>query len=1128
MATNLCDWLQGLGLGCYAEVFAANGIDFDVIADLGEADLAALGVSLGDRKRLARALDRKHVAARAGASANDPGMQPRPVHGPAERRWMTVLFCDLVGSTELSDRLDPEELRDVISIYQDAVVGAVVRFRGYVGNFRGDGIIAYFGWPHAYEDQAERAVRAALAALKGIANLSTRGRPPLRARVGISTGQVVINDIVAEGVPLAEAIGRTPNLAARLQATAASGEILIDEPTREEIGRHFTVEPLPPLAVKGLAAPVAAWRVIRQASVPMRFEARILPRGVLIGRTTELATLIERWQQARGGAGQVVLLSGEAGVGKSRLLEALGEAVSEQPLLRLRYQCSPLHSDTPLYPVRRQLERSLQIEEHDSDAVRLEKIAANLDPLYRDPRTTTLIADLLSLDTKGSAPLPDEPPPLRRERLWSSLMQLPLRLSAHRPALALLEDAQWIDPSTQELALRFFQEVANHKVLLVITQRTPFGPQWMAGNHVSTLTLNRLDEAESAALIRVHAGSDLDPALVRSIGEKADGVPLFIEEITRAVLERRTANLSERAADADTGVPPTLQASLTSRLDRLESAKILAQIGAVIGRQFPVRLLAAVAERGIDELSADVERLLQAGLLFMRQTTSETTLYFKHALVQEAAYEGLQLAERRRLHAAVLRSLEELYPAQIDALVETLATHAERAEDWPRAAKYLCRACTKAIGRFANREAISLYHRAIKALAHLPLQSAAPMAIDLRLHAFSAFQAIGDNDKMVELIGEAERFSEQIGDRRRLAAAASQSAFALWMIGDHAKALVRGEASLAIARSLEDFSLTLAAQFYLANVHHARGDLTAAVDLHREVVRMLPGELAAKRFGWGGAPGLFSRAFLAWCLTELGEFEQARQVLDQGMQILSKLEQPFSRVMIQLATGLYHMRRGEFDPATSILRDALDLSGTADVLTMYPMAAAWLGQALLGADRTAEALTVLKDAVDRETYRFGGKYSWIHLYLAYAEARFRHGDREGSRAELRHALYLAESCREIVHYAYGRKLQGDFLLSDGEPANARAAYERAIEIAEPRRVRPLAAHCKWGIGRCARLSDDPAEALRWASLAREEFGALGLSHWEARVAAEFRGCVADPHVSLVADTGRAARSSGQS
>ena len=1125
MASDLRAWLHDKELDRYAEAFAANGVDLDVLAELSEAELTALGVSLGDRKRLARALRQNDgPSPQPPASQADRGQQL--VHGPAERRWVTVLFCDLVGSTELSDRLDPEELRELISTYQDAVVAAIVRFRGYVSNFRGDGIIAYFGWPRAYEDQAERAVRAALASLKAVGGLSTRGRPPLRARIGISTGQVVINDIVTEGVPSTDAVGRTPNLAARLQAMGNPEEILIDEPTRDEIGRHFRVEPLQPLAVRGLAAPIAAWRVITPEPVATRFEARASRDAPLIGRSLELSRLIKHWDEARRGAGRIVLLSGEAGVGKSRLLEALGEAAAARPVVQLRYQCSPLHGDTPLHPIIHQLERFCDIEEGDSEAARWQKLEANLAPYFRDdPDTITLIADLLSLDINGRPALPDEPPTARRERLWAALVRHPLRLSKQGPVLVLLEDVHWIDPSTQDLAIRFFRELIGHKILLVATQRTPFGPQWMVGDHVTKLALHRLDEAESTALAMAHAGAQLSPAVIQSIASRADGVPLFIEEITRAVVERGTATgEAEHETRVDAGVPATLQASLTSRLDHLESAKTLAQIGAVIGRQFPVSLLAAVAERNIHELSPDIERLLQSGLLFARSSGSERMLSFKHALVQDAAYAGLLHPERRRLHAAVLRSLEQLYPSSAETMGQTLAAHAERAGDWQRAAKYLFTACVKAIGRSANREAISLYHRADKALSHVPVETAAPRAIDLRLHAFHAFHVIGDNDKNMELVGEAERLAEQIGDRRRLAAAASESAFAHWIAGEHVKARARGEAGLAIARSLGDAPLILSTQWHLANIHHALGDIAAAVDLHRQVIGMLPGALATKRFGWGGAPGLFSRAFLAWYLIELGEFEQARQVLDEGFEMLSTVDQPFSRVLLQWSRGLYQFRRGEFDSAASILAETLELSRTAEVLTMHAMVAALLGQALIATGRTADAFDVLRDAVDRETYRFGGKYVWTHLYLAYADARYQQGETGAGHGELRHALHLAESCGEIVHYAYGLKLLGDFRATEAEPGGARDAYGRALAIAEPRGVRPLAAHCKWGIARCARLSANPEEAIRWANLAREDFGRLGLSYWEARVSEELADLASEPAMLPVCDaaTGRAA------
>ncbi|MBV8616249.1 MAG: AAA family ATPase, partial [Acetobacteraceae bacterium] len=958
-----------------------------------------------------------------------------------------------------------------------------------------------FGWPRAREDQAECAVRAGLALIRTVSGLSAQDNLQLHVRVGISTGPVVVGDVIGETISLrGAAVGRTLNVAARLQAAAGPDTVLIDEPTRAELGRIFGLEPTPPLSLKGLSQPVSAWRVVEPLPVRTRFDARESRRGIFVGRAAELELLVERWRRAQTGQGQLVLLSGEAGIGKSRLVAALSDAIQAEPHLRLRYQCSPLHSDTPLYPVIQRYERALRVSESETDEARARRFEREFGRILKDdPLSLALIAELLALPLKGRPPLPDEPPAHRRQRLLLALERVLVRLSDRLPLLVIVEDVQWIDPSTKELVLRCMGLVENRRVLGIVTQRQPYSGEWTEAAGASRITLPRLSPNESLSLVMANAGEGLDHALAARIVEKADGVPLFLEEVTRAVAhDRATAPTRAFATGTDQFIPPTLNASLASRLDSLGPAKSLAQIGAVIGRRFPLALLAAVADRGTETLVHETEALVRSELLFAAQGP-EVALVFKHALVHEAAYESLLQSDRRRLHQKVLQCLEEGSSSQVNAHAETLALHAERAGDWSRAAHYLSAACLKAVHRFANREAISLYERAARALARLPADQAALPAIDLRLRAFGAFHAVGDLDRMTEIIHETVEIAERIGDRRRIAAATCQLGFAYWISGQHAKALDRTRTALSIARSLDDFTLILSAQFNLANVHHALGEVREAATLHREIIRMLPGELATKRFGWIASPNLLSRAFVGWFLIELGEFDEALHILRGGERALEGIDQPFARVLIQMGLGLYHLRVGDFDAAVPILQEALGVSRAAEVLTLYPINAAWLGLALLGAERTSEAVAVLGDAVERETYRGGGRYTWIHLRLALAEAKFRAGQRAAAYEELEHATGLARTCREVVHHAYAKKLEGDFRLSDDDMAGARAAYELALATAEPRGLRPLAAHAKACLARCAARQGDDAEARRWATLARAEFHQLGLAYWARRV-----------------------------
>jgi class 3 adenylate cyclase/tetratricopeptide (TPR) repeat protein len=1076
------NWLKPLALTRFAEAHEANAITLDMLPRLSDAELTALG----DRRRLALVPDRA-----SDAKAFDCA---RSSQAPftAERRWITVLFCDLVGSTELSDRLDPEDLREVLAQYQIAVVEAVQRYQGYVERFEGDGIIAYFGWPTANEDQAERAVRAGIAASEAVRVLSPVNDLTLHLRVGISTGEVVMDEN-------GSGVGRSPNLAARLQGAAGPDQILIDAATRQEIGRRFHLDPLLPQSLKGLAEAVISWRVIAPQPIETRFEGREPSRTAFVGRTFELARLLDLWREVSLGAGRVILLSGEAGIGKSRLVDAMGDALVTGRFLRLNYQCSPLHVDTPLYPAIQSMEHSLGFEEGDNEATRAEKLQRGMGPIFPDdPHALTLFADLLSLPTNTHPRLPDEPPAARRDRLLSALCTLLIRLSEKQPLLAIIEDVHWINPSMLDLLHRVIKAIPSCKVMVIVTRRDSFGAEWTA-EHVSPMVLGRLDEDESVALVRAHAGTNISAGFAKKIAAKADGVPLFVEEMTRAIMEQLTRGRGAAAAEADKAMPKTLQALLTSRLDNLGSAKSLAQTAAVIGRRFPLKLLSAVAEHHSSAISSETERLLRSELFLVRESASGLVLTFRHTLVQEAAYDSLLRTDRRRLHAAVVKSLEKLYPTRLEVIAETLAVHAERAEDWERAARYLMTAFMKAASRFARREAVSLYDRASKALNRLPFAAAAERAIDLRLHAFGVFQAIGETDTVVKIITEAELFAERFGDRRRLAAAAAQSAFALWMIGDHVTALKRAESSLEIARSLQDFPLSLVAQYNLASVRYLLGDLSGGIALHRMTIDMLPGDLATKRFGWQAAPGLITRSFLGAYLLDSGDFNEARRLFEECRLMLASVDRSFSRVLVEGGFGLYHLRRGDFEEAVPHLRAALDLSETGEVLTMSALFAAWLGEALTGAGCPLEALAVISDAVARKTYRFCPN-SEKHLRLALAEARFVLGDREAAFRELQVALDLTKSCNEVLYHSQAVKLRGDFLLAQADAAEAHAAYRQAMEVAEPRGSRLLAAHCKVGLGKCAQQRGNNHEAGRWLESARQDFRAMGAPYWAMRYA----------------------------
>ena len=611
---------------------------------------------------------------------------PRSVD-TAERRQVTVMFSDLVGSTALSARMDPEDLREVISAYQKCVAETVGRFGGFVAKYMGDGVLVYFGYPQAHEDDAERAVRAGLELVAAVGDLKTHAA--LQTRVGIATGLVVVGDLIGSGEAQERGIvGETPNLAARLQGVAEPNSVVIAESTRKLLGNLFELEDLGAQDLKGMSGPLRAWVALRPASVESRFEAmHASALTELVGREEELELLLRRWSKAKTGEGQVVLLSGEPGIGKSRLTAALLERVAAEPHTRLRYFCSPQHTDSALYPIISQMERAAGFTHDDSAQAKLDKLDVVLAQTSTSIENAALFAEMLSLPNDGRYPVLALDPQQRRQRTLEALTAQVEALSRQKPVLMILEDAHWADPTSMEAFSRAVDRTRTFGVLLIVTYRPEFEPPWTGRPNVTVLTLNRLGEREIAAMIDGVTGNKRLPESVRhDIIERTDGIPLFVEEITKAVLEAENEGATERAVAAipspSVAVPASLHASLMARLDRLGSAKEVAQIGAVIGREFPHALIAAVARKAEPELRSALDRLIDAGLLFRQGVAPHAIYLFKHALVQDAAYGTLLREPRRALHARIAETLESQFAEIAESQPELLGAslHRSRAD----------------------------------------------------------------------------------------------------------------------------------------------------------------------------------------------------------------------------------------------------------------------------------------------------------------------------------------------------------------------------------------------------------------------------------------------------------------
>jgi class 3 adenylate cyclase/predicted ATPase len=654
-----------------------------------------------------------------------PPTLPNPAQGTAERRQVTVMFSDLVGSTALSARMDPEDLREVIAAYQKAVTETVQRFGGFVAKYMGDGVLVYFGYPEAHEDDAERAVRAGLELIQAVNGL--KSSTSLQTRVGIATGLVVVGDLIGAGEAQERGIvGETPNVAARLQGIAEPNTVIIAESTRKLIGNLFELQGLGAQDLKGVSSLVRAWAVLRPASVESRFEA-LHASGLteLVGREEELELLLRRWSRAKSGQGQVVLLSGEAGIGKSRLTAALLEHLASEPHTRLRYFCSPPHADSALFPVIGQMERAAGLAHGDAAQVKLDKLDALLAQTSTSKQDAALFAEMLSLPNDGRYPSLNLDPQQRRQKTLEALVTQVEALSRQNPVLMIFEDAHWTDPTSLETFGRIVDRVRSLPVLLIVTFRPEFDPPWMGRSYVTALTLNPLARRDIEAMIDGVIGNKPIPASIRQdIIERTDGIPLFVEEMTKAVLEVGNEGGEQRTVasipSSALAVPASLHASLMARLDRLGAAKQVAQIGAAIGRAFSYGLLFAVASKPGPELASALDGLIAAGLLFRQGVPPHASYLFKHALVQDAAYGTLLREPRRALHARIAKTLESQFTEIAESQPELLARHCTEAGLIEKAANFWGRAGQRSLDRSALVEAVAQLTRALDQIATLP------------------------------------------------------------------------------------------------------------------------------------------------------------------------------------------------------------------------------------------------------------------------------------------------------------------------------------------------------------------------------------------------------------------------
>jgi class 3 adenylate cyclase/tetratricopeptide (TPR) repeat protein len=876
---DLGRWLESIGLSDCKALFARHDIGQDVLRDLTDQDLERIGLSLGQRRRLLRAItalaDTEFVATDAQPAAGARG----------ERRQMTVMFCDLVGSTPLALRLDPEDMHDVLRRFLDIIAVTIARFDGYVARYMGDGVLVYFGWPQAHEDTAAQAARAGVAVVEAVRESSVQDIQ-VQVRIGIATGLVVVGEVLRAGSLREHVVtGATANLAARLQSVAMPDSVVIPQSTRRLLSNLFDLEAVGPFDLKGIDGPVQAWRVVRERASDSRFQAlRSGVRGEIVDRHEELALLGDCWRATQSGAGRIVLLSGEAGIGKTHIVEAFGDSLAAAAHFRLRYQCLPHHASTALHPVIHAIARAAGFEHTDAEELRIAKLRRMLRDLgLQTEDTVGLFAGILSFQSAPHAPREFDPKE-RKQRVLAVLVELLARLAARDPVLLQFEDAHWSDPTTLELCEMIVERAATLPLMMIATTRPEFTPAWPDAPHIARRLIARLGPDDSTEIIRSVTGSTpFPPGVVEQILAKTDGVPLYLEELTKELLElgELTGAGPNRTLSSRTGplsVPATLQDSLTARLDRLGWVKEIAQTASVIGRDFSPQLLAPVMGWSPERVAAGLQYLVDAQLATAQGPSSSATYTFRHALIQEAAYTGLLLSERRALHAAIAQTLEANFAETVRAQPEMLAHHYAEARQPELAVIWWHKAGLRSIQATVYAEAIDQLNRALEQLALLPespdrdrLETKIRIDLSTPLVGIGGYTSEARRANVERAVVLYERTKEDAlfpALRGQLSLAYSSS----YMI----RAVAIGEQLFAAAEKTGERGLRMLSCWLLGMALMGRGRLESALQtLESGLALSDPAADAALADAYSADPRIASLAYRALVLQQLGFVDRA-------------------------------------------------------------------------------------------------------------------------------------------------------------------------------------------------------------------------------------------------------------
>ncbi|MCF6116101.1 AAA family ATPase [Mesorhizobium muleiense] len=1069
---DIAKWLEGQGLGEYAEVFANNNIDGDVLPSLTSDDLKEMGVAaVGDRRRLLRAIaslssldiGQGDEGAAEPVEATEPSQEASP-----ERRQLTVMFCDLVGSTPLSVEFDPEDVADVIRAYHASCTKIVARWDGHIAKFMGDGVLVYFGWPRAHEDDAERAVEAGLQLTLAVSTLDTAIGRPIAARVGIATGLVMVGEMTGTGTAREHAVvGETPNLAARLQGIAEPGAVVVAASTRQLLGNLFETADLGEHLLKGFPEPVRASRVLGKAAKETRFEAlhgRL--HTPLIGRGDEVELLTKRFQQAEAGEGQVVLISGEPGIGKSRLCEAVRARLVDRPHTRLTYQCSPSHADRAFYPLVTQLEQAADIRPDLDAGEKLRRLAAILPgSAGRVGAALPVLAAFLSIPTNGGESSPSLDALQQTERTFDVLTGLLEDSCAKGPAVITFEDLHWCDPSTLEFLNRLVDRVETLPVLLLVTSRPGISVAWSDQPHVTTLALNRITRRECEKMIDSLAHSDVLPErLVEEIVKRSDGIPLFLEEMARTLIEAQSQPNATGAFER--GVPASLQDMLMARLDRLATGKRVYQTAAAIGREFTIELLERVCDVDGAALQLALDALVNAGLLVSRQTASGATYVFRHALLQDAAYGSLLRDTRKELHARIAAALAQ---AETDDPA-LLAHHYESANAWTEVLNCRLLAAAKAESRGARWEAAEHYRRAIQALERLPDTAAHRQTyVDMVLARARSGRQYASKQERAEALHQVDRaiaFAD--GDTAALAGLQSFKGVD-WL---EEPLLVSAERHAGFADAARQAEVAWRYANFLGNtgrLEESLGKVERAAALLQEVGALE--ELGSLAAGAG-------RCYNA----RAGRLQRSLQFAEMVREIAASTQDVEVRSWLAMeAEPLLY--KGLWQRTVEVVEQNLSTSWENARWSVVLWASGWAAIACLKLNRIADARAFLDPVMKTVARRIDNDFCKIYPHIALSQLHLAEGNAAAGLQAAERALELAERVTARLEIGAARRALGQAYEARGDRQSADGQFRRSVDVLQTIQSRPELAQSMLAFGRFELVADrDKAKGLLHSAL----------------------------------------------